>query len=611
VALKIMMPGLASSPQAQARFEREATILKQFNHPNIVKLFGIGKHAGSRYYAMEFIQGEGLDKMMARRGRMTWEEVVELGQQLCAALQHSHMQGIIHRDLKPSNILVLPDGTLKLTDFGIAKDMDRTQLTETNCTVGTAAYMSPEQCKGERNLTHKSDLYSLGVLLYELVTGKKPFTAENAMEMFLQHVQGTFVRPSRLVLDIPVWLDNLICQLLEKQPDQRPFDADTVGNALGRIQEKVEAQQSAGVDAVRARRIDRPKGQRTAEETEIDVARTLMGKKPRKKWKKVPFVEKTWVKAAGLSTLLVGVILIAWLALRPPSPEKLYGEARKLMESTNPADWDAAVAGPIAKYLEHYGNQAGDQTTQMREWKMKVAVYHNEELIQTSIERKYAKRFFDEQGEAQPKAFAAGWKEEQGDLTAAREIWARMVKDFGAGSAYADWGRVAEDHLNRLKEIEDFEAEARKMYNVILEDGTEPNYERDPRVKTPQQQEAFKAFLAELFGDVFLAQQSFEAIKTKYDKKWDAESRKWYILASAKNRKLEEKLEKDSKLKSPEERAKIIEDHLKKTRVKINRDNQDMARGICRTIVALYGGEDQDPKIKGLVEEARERFQKP
>src|SRR4029077_19768818 len=127
-----------------------------------VRLFGVGKYQGTRYYAMEYVVGESLDRVMSRRGRMTWEEVVTLGQQLCAALQHAHDAGVVHRDLKPSNLMILSDGTLKLTDFGIAKDLDSTALTSANCTVGTASYMSPEQCRGERDLTSKSDLYSLG-----------------------------------------------------------------------------------------------------------------------------------------------------------------------------------------------------------------------------------------------------------------------------------------------------------------------------------------------------------------------------------------------------------------------------------------------------------------
>src|SRR5438876_6034942 len=160
VAVKVMSPAI-SSETAQARFEREGEILKQLNHPNIVRLYGVGKAHGLRYYAMEYIQGESLDKVMQRRGRLPWEEVVALSQQLCAALQHAHQQGIIHRDLKPSNLMLVPNDIIKLTDFGIAKDLDVTQITAAHCTVGTAAYMSPEQCRGDKDINFKSDLYSL------------------------------------------------------------------------------------------------------------------------------------------------------------------------------------------------------------------------------------------------------------------------------------------------------------------------------------------------------------------------------------------------------------------------------------------------------------------
>src|SRR5437588_2246796 len=197
VAIKMMLLGLSDNDVSLARFEREAEVLKQLNHKNIVRFYVASQFQGTPYYAMEFIEGEPLDLALQRKGRVTWEDVVELGKQVCAALQHAHDQGIVHRDLKPSNLMITADGTLKLTDFGIAKDLDVTQLTAANCTVGTAAYMSPEQCRGEKNLTHKSDLYALGVVFYELLTGQKPFNTENAVEMFMMHVQQTPVRPSR------------------------------------------------------------------------------------------------------------------------------------------------------------------------------------------------------------------------------------------------------------------------------------------------------------------------------------------------------------------------------------------------------------------------------
>src|SRR5204863_8732357 len=136
-------------------------------------------------------EGESLDRLLQRREHLSWQEVVDLGVHLCAALQHAHDQGIIHRDLKPSNLMIDKDGTVKLTDFGIAKDTDVTALTAANSTVGTASYMSPEQFEGNLELTNKSDLYSMGVMFYELLTGKKPYKAETFMEMYHQHKEGT------------------------------------------------------------------------------------------------------------------------------------------------------------------------------------------------------------------------------------------------------------------------------------------------------------------------------------------------------------------------------------------------------------------------------------
>src|SRR5436190_17455312 len=223
VALKVVALGLVGNEGAMARFDREANILKQLKHPHIVRLIAHGKiNRQNPYIAMEFIDGEALDRILARRGKLGWEEVVSYGKQLCGALQHAHDKGIIHRDLKPSNLMVTKEGTLKLTDFGIAKDTDVTALTGMNSTIGTAAYMSPEQCKGDKNLSPKSDLYSLGVVFFELLTGKKPFITESSVDMFLKHVNEIPIRPSRHVADLPVWIDNLVLFLLEKEKDNRP-----------------------------------------------------------------------------------------------------------------------------------------------------------------------------------------------------------------------------------------------------------------------------------------------------------------------------------------------------------------------------------------------------
>ena len=159
---------------------REAKILEQFRHPNIVRYIARGKSGGTYYYAMEYVSGPTLDKVLRDRGVIPWRKVAAIGVQLCEALQYAHDHGVIHRDLKPSNLMVNEKGQLKLTDFGIAKDLDRTALTGTGRTLGTAAYMAPEQIRGTPEISHKTDLYSLGAVLYQMLTGDPPFTGPSA-----------------------------------------------------------------------------------------------------------------------------------------------------------------------------------------------------------------------------------------------------------------------------------------------------------------------------------------------------------------------------------------------------------------------------------------------
>jgi eukaryotic-like serine/threonine-protein kinase len=598
VAVKVMAPGLGTRETAAARFEREAAILKQFNHPNIVRLFGTGRYHGTPYYAMEFIEGESLDHVLARRGRLTWEEVVTLGQQLCSALQHAHLQGVIHRDLKPSNLMILPDGTLKLTDFGIAKDLDVTQLTSANCTVGTASYMSPEQCQGSRNLTYKSDLYSLGVVFYELLTGRKPFEAENAMDMFLMHVQGKFERPSRRVLDVPVWLDTLVCQLLEKKPEHRPLDAAMVANVLGSIQEKVQAQQSAGVDRALSRRVDRPRGERALDETDREAARTLRGLKSRRKERKPRFYQTVWFQIAGMLAVLGGLALVLYLIFRPPSADKLYYAAERVMESKNPDNWfkanDLRRDGPIALYLKHYGNRDDEKTRKVRAWSDLIDVRLYDDQLQVLLKNKRRGLTIEPEEGGEKESFAALEKEEDGDLAEARKRWGEISQKSGPDSGQPRWGMLAKERLRRLDEEKAKENDLERHLGNLRRSGLEP------AVQGPDQK-ALMALRYRRFGDLPRAAQRFEELKK--DLASDPDQRPLYLLAASMARESKGSIQPPKK--SPDEdRVELIVQRLQEAAdmVQANRSFLE-AREICLDVIALYDGA---PGLEKLVANARQ-----
>ena len=202
----------------------------------------VGQYYG--YYAMEYVAGATLEKLLASHGPLFWVDVARYAIQICDALHYSHENSVVHRDLKPSNLMLTPEDNIKLTDFGIAKDMDATRLTATGLAVGTAAYMAPEQFGGTHDVSHKTDLYALGVLMYQMLTGELPFAATSIVAMMNCQVHVPAPRASAKTRIIPVKkLDKLVLKLMAKSPHDRPLDATAVAESLRGLLAKRDAKE--------------------------------------------------------------------------------------------------------------------------------------------------------------------------------------------------------------------------------------------------------------------------------------------------------------------------------------------------------------------------------
>lgn len=295
VAVKILRGDLANDEKFVRRFQREAISASSLNHPNIVEMYDVGEDDGKYFIVMEYVEGRTLKSLIKKRGALTLPEVIDIMLQLTSGIAHAHESYIIHRDIKPQNVMILEDGTVKVTDFGIAMALNSNELTQTNSVMGSVHYLPPEQANGT-GATVKSDIYSLGILMFELLTGKLPFKGENAVEIAIKQMKDNIPSVCAINEDIPQSIENVILKACAKNPKNRY-------NSAMQMHEDIKT-------ALIPERADEPKLIYQYPEQDFDDTRKIGSRSALNKEKNEEEQEKKTNKALIISAIVAGILLL-------------------------------------------------------------------------------------------------------------------------------------------------------------------------------------------------------------------------------------------------------------------------------------------------------------
>ena len=439
MAVKLLPRAVATQALGRSSFADDVKQLQQLDHPGLAQIFGGGTEQGQPFLAIELIDGESLRERLDRRGKLPWEMAVEIVDGLAAALTYAHAQGVVHQRITPERVLLPAAGGVKLVGFD-CKWADHDDVVASRCPMLIAHYLSPEQFRGRQSAElPQCDLFSLGVILYECLTGEVPWPADTPDQLRQARRDAPAPRISTRMLDCPVWLDVLASKLLAKVRSDRLQTADETHRAIVIARSKANAGTGAAQQAWAGKQGTLTLDQNQQDRSELRKLRRQETARPDDS----PFYERAWFLAACLAVVIgVGV----W-SLWPASEAALFAQAKPLMDSDDPVDWKRAETQYLAPLTERFPDTV--YAAEIEEFEERYAMHRAEQAVK-NLSRRPGRAIKSEA----LRAFGEAWEYERfGDRLTAWQKYDAVVQLFGESDEPDEnvYAKLAQRQIERMR----------------------------------------------------------------------------------------------------------------------------------------------------------------
>lgn len=436
MAVKLLPKSIVNRPMRGSTFAEDVKTLQELIHPGIIRYYGGAVEQGQPYLALELVQGQSLRDWLNRRGRLPWEMAVDLADSICRALHHAHGKGVVHQRLTPTRVLLTESEEPKLAGFDCAW-ADSDEVLGLRSPMEIAHYLSPEQFRGKQSASSpQCDLFSLGVILFECLTGEVPWQAKSPAELVEVRRQSGAPRVSTMVLDCPVWLDVLVAKLLAVKRSERFASAEETHRAIVDAKQKVASGLGAAQHAWSGRQ-----GTLTVD-TDRSEVRRIKRQQRSKPRDNSPFYERAWF----LGVCLAGLLGLGAWALLPPSEEALFAKAKPLMESDSPLEWKRANELYLNSLRKRFPETK--YADQLQEFDKRLAIHRAETRVKNNL-----RLGRDPDSEAERQFGEASRYERFGDRLSAWQKYEALINLFADSSKTYDraYVELARRQINRIK----------------------------------------------------------------------------------------------------------------------------------------------------------------